>query len=346
MGIASEALKNFKGFSLKNLPEEEPISPGHRACQGCGEILALRQAMKALGSNVVVVSATGCMEIITSPYPQSAWRVPWLHVAFENAAAVISGVGSAYKALNRKGIVHSPDTVFVAYGGDGATFDIGMQSLSGALERGHNFIYLCLDNEAYMNTGIQRSSATPYGAATTTSPPGKKSIGQSTWKKNMPEIAVAHGAPYVATCSPAFPIDLMNKVKKASLVPGPAYLHIYSPCPTGWRSGIEDSVGISRLAVESKVFPLYEVIDGVYHLSRQVAKPKSVSDYFKPQRRFRHLTEAEVAKIQARVDAEYEKLLAKCITETDYQELLAKSIIEAKTKQKPEPEMSIRLDGA
>jgi pyruvate ferredoxin oxidoreductase beta subunit len=138
----------------------------------------------------------------------------------------------------------------------------------------------------------------------------------------------------------------MNKVKKASLVPGPAYLHIYSPCPTGWRSGIEDSVGISRLAVESKVFPLYEVIDGVYHLSRQVAKPKSVSDYFKPQRRFRHLTEAEVAKIQARVDAEYEKLLAKCITETDYQELLAKSIIEAKTKQKPEPEMSIRLDGA
>ena len=187
MGIASEALKNFKGFNLKNLPEVEPVSPGHRACQGCGEVLALRQAMKALGTNVVVCSATGCMEIITSPFPQTAWRVPWIHVAFENAAAVVSGVESAYKAMNRKAIINHPDTVFVAYGGDGATADIGMQALSGALERGHNFIYFCFDNEAYMNTGIQRSSSTPYGAATTTSPAGKKSIGQSTWKKNAGE---------------------------------------------------------------------------------------------------------------------------------------------------------------
>ncbi len=264
MGIASEALKNFKGFNLKNLPEVEPLSPGHRACQGCGEVLALRQAMKALGTNVVVCSATGCMEIITSPFPQTAWRVPWMHVAFENAAAVASGAESAYKAMNRKGLINQPDTVFIGMGGDGATADIGMQALSGALERGHNFIYFCFDNEAYMNTGIQRSSSTPYGAATTTSPAGKKSIGQSTQKKNMPEIAVAHGTPYVATCSPAFPIDLMNKVKKASLVPGPAYLHIYSPCPTGWRCGIEESVEMARLAVQSKVFPLYEVIDGVY----------------------------------------------------------------------------------
>ena len=333
MGIASEALKNFKGFNLKNLPEVEPVSPGHRACQGCGEVLALRQAMKALGTNVVMCSATGCMEIITSPFPQTAWRVPWIHVAFENAAAVVSGVESAYKAMNRKGLINQPDTVFVGYGGDGATADIGMQALSGALERGHNFIYMCFDNEAYMNTGIQRSSSTPYGAATTTSPAGKKSIGQSTWKKNMAEIAVAHGTPYVATCSPAFPIDLMNKVKKASLVPGPAYLHIYSPCPTGWRCGIEESVEMARLAVQSKVFPLYEVIDGQYFLSRKVAKPKPVSEYFKPQRRFRHLTEPEVAKIQARTDADYEKLLAKCV-------------MEAKAKEKPEQEMSIRLDGA
>jgi pyruvate ferredoxin oxidoreductase beta subunit len=290
--------------------------------------------MKALGTNVVMCSATGCMEIITSPFPQSAWRVPWIHVAFENAAAVVSGAESAYKAMNRKGIINSPDTVFVGYGGDGATADIGMQALSGALERGHNFIYMCFDNEAYMNTGIQRSSSTPYGAATTTSPAGKKSIGQSTWKKNMAEIAVAHGTPYVATCSPAFPIDLMNKVKKASLVPGPAYLHIYSPCPTGWRCGIEESVEMARLAVQSKVFPLFEVIDGQYFLSRKVAKPKPVSEYFKPQRRFRHLTETEVAKIQARTDADYEKLVAKCV------------VMEAKTKEKPEQEMSIRLDGA
>jgi pyruvate ferredoxin oxidoreductase beta subunit len=326
MGIASEALKNFKGFNLKNLPEVEPLSPGHRACQGCGEVLALRQAMKALGTNVVVCSATGCMEIITSPFPQTAWRVPWMHVAFENAAAVASGAESAYKAMNRKGLINQPDTVFIGMGGDGATADIGMQALSGALERGHNFIYFCFDNEAYMNTGIQRSSSTPYGAATTTSPAGKKSIGQSTQKKNMPEIAVAHGTPYVATCSPAFPIDLMNKVKKASLVPGPAYLHIYSPCPTGWRCGIEESVEMARLAVQSKVFPLYEVIDGVFYLSRKVAKPKPVSEYFKPQRRFRHLTEAEVAKIQAKTDADYEKLLAKCV------------VPEAKEKEKPEKE--------
>ena len=333
MGIASEALKNFKGFNLKNLPEVEPISPGHRACQGCGEVLALRQAMKALGNNVVVCSATGCMEIITSPFPQTAWRVPWMHVAFENAAAVASGVESAYKAMNRKGLLKQPDTVFVAMGGDGATADIGMQALSGALERGHNFIYFCFDNEAYMNTGIQRSSSTPYGAATTTSPAGKKSIGQATWKKNMPAIAVAHGTPYVATASPAYPIDLMNKVKKASLVPGPAYLHIYSPCPTGWRCGIEESIEVAKLAVQTKVFPLFEVIDGEYFLSRKVAKPKPITEYFKPQRRFRHLTEAEVAKIQARIDLEYEALLKRCVTEK-------------KETEKPQQEMSIRLDGA
>ncbi len=315
MGIASDALKNFKGFNLKNLPEVEPVSPGHRACQGCGEVLALRQAMKAIGTNTVVCSATGCMEIITSPYPQTAWRVPWIHVAFENAAAVASGVEAAYKAMNRKKIINQPDVTVVAYGGDGATADIGMQALSGALERGHNFLYLCFDNEAYMNTGIQRSSSTPFGASTTTSPPGKKSSGQSTWKKNMAEIAVAHGAPYVATATPAYPMDLMNKVKKASLVPGPAYIHIYSPCPTGWRCGIDESIEVAKLAVQSKVFPLYEVIDGVYYLSRKVAKPKPVTEYFKPQRRFRHLTESEVQFIQAKVDEQYEKLVKKCVVE-------------------------------
>ncbi len=312
MGIATEALKNFKGFSLKNMPEVEPLSPGHRACQGCGEVLALRQAMKAIGTNVVVCSATGCMEIITSPFPQTAWRVPWIHVAFENAAAVASGVEAAYKAMNRKKIIDRPDVTILAYGGDGATADIGLQSLSGALERGHNFVYLCLDNEAYMNTGIQRSSSTPFGASTTTSPPGRKSSGQATWKKNVPEIAVAHGIPYVATASPAFPVDLMNKVKKASLVPGPAYVHIYSPCPTGWRCAVDESLRVARLAVESKVFPLYEVIDGEYILSRKTSRPKPVSEYFKPQRRFRHLTDDEIEFFQKMVDLQYEKLLENC----------------------------------
>ena len=251
----------------------EPLSPGHRACQGCGEILALRQVMKALGTNVVVVSATGCMEIVTSPFPQSAWRVPWLHVAFENASAVVSGVESAYRAMIRKGKIEDKETVFLAYGGDGATADIGLQSLSGALERGHNFLYVCLDNEAYMNTGIQRSSSTPYGAMTTTSPPGKNSIGQATWKKNMPAIVAAHGIPYVATASPAFPVDLMNKVRKAASTPGPAYIHIYSPCPTGWRCSPEQSIEVARLAVLSRVFPLYEVVNGKWVLSQAEKAP-------------------------------------------------------------------------
>jgi pyruvate ferredoxin oxidoreductase beta subunit len=312
MKTASETLKDFQKFTPKKLPVEEPLAPGHRACQGCGEVVALRQVMKALGNNVIVVSATGCMEIISSPYPQSAWRVPWLHVAFENAAAVASGVEAAHKAMIRKGRIEDKNTTFLAIAGDGGTADIGIQALSGALERGHNFVYVCLDNEAYMNTGIQRSSSTPYGAGTTTSPPGKKSIGQQTWKKNMPAIAAAHNIPYVATGSPAYYIDLMNKVKKASLVEGPAYLHLFSPCPTGWRCAVEDSIQTARLVVQTKIFPLYEVIDGRWRLSRKIKKPKPVSEYLKMQRRFSHLTEEDIAVIQERVDRDYDRLLELC----------------------------------
>lgn len=312
MKTASETLKDFQKFTPKKLPVEEPLAPGHRACQGCGEVVALRQVMKALGNNVIVVSATGCMEIISSPYPQSAWRVPWLHVAFENAAAVASGVEAAHKAMIRKGRIEDKNTTFLAIAGDGGTADIGIQALSGALERGHNFVYVCLDNEAYMNTGIQRSSSTPYGAGTTTSPPGKKSIGQQTWKKNMPAIAAAHNIPYVATGSPAYYIDLMNKVKKASLVEGPAYLHLFSPCPTGWRCAVEDSIQTARLVVQTKIFPLYEVIDGRWRLSRKIKKPKPVSEYLKVQRRFSHLTEEDIALIQERVDRDYDRLLELC----------------------------------
>jgi len=312
MSKAADDLKDFQRFTPKKLPVEEPLAPGHRACQGCGEVLALRQVMKALGNNVIVVSATGCMEIISSPYPQSAWRVPWLHVAFENAAAVASGVEAAHKAMIRKGRIEDKNTTFLAIAGDGGTADIGIQALSGALERGHNFVYVCLDNEAYMNTGIQRSSSTPYGAGTTTSPPGKKSIGQQTWKKNMPAIAAAHDIPYVATASPAYYVDLMNKAKKASMIKGPAYIHIFSPCPTGWRCAVEDAVQTGRLVVQTKIFPLYEVIDGKYRLSRKIKKPKPVTEYFKLQRRFRHLTEEDVAMIQERVDREYDRLLELC----------------------------------
>ena len=303
-------LTKFKGFSVKNLPKEEPLAPGHRACQGCGEVLALRMAMKALGTDVIVCNATGCMEIVTSPFPHTSWRVPWIHIAFENAAAVASGVEAALKVLKRHGRFPKNRHVdVVAVAGDGGTADIGLQALSGALERGHDFVYICLDNEAYMNTGVQRSSCTPFGAMTTTSPPGSRSIGQMTWKKNVPQIAVAHGIPYVATASPAFFLDLMNKVKKAALVKGPAYVHIYAPCPTGWGTKGEDSIKLARLAVDTKIFPLYEVIEGKYYITRKITKPKPVEEYLKAQRRFRHLTPEVIEEIQRRVDAEYERLL-------------------------------------
>ncbi|HED01250.1 MAG TPA: pyruvate synthase subunit beta [Proteobacteria bacterium] len=299
----------FKGFSAKKLPLADPIASGHRACQGCGEVLALKLAMKAIGMNSIVVSATGCMEIITSTFPHTAWNVPWIHVAFENAAAVASGTEAALKVLMRKGKIPQKHIDVVAIGGDGATADIGLQALSGAMERGHDFVYICLDNEAYMNTGVQRSSSTPYGAMTTTSPPGKKSFGQATKKKNLPAIAVAHNIPYVATASPAYFLDLMNKAKKAALVKGPAYLHIYSSCPTGWRHGGDLAIEISKLAVETNVFPLYEVIEGKYIINRKITKPKPVAEYLKKQGRFRHLTDDIIAEIQRQVDEEYDKLL-------------------------------------
>lgn len=300
---------NFKGFSAKKLPLADPIASGHRACQGCGEVLALKLAMKAIGMNSIVVSATGCMEIITSTFPHTAWNVPWIHVAFENAAAVASGTEAALKVLMRKGKIPQKHIDVVAIGGDGATADIGLQALSGAMERGHDFVYICLDNEAYMNTGVQRSSSTPYGAMTTTSPPGKKSFGQATKKKNVPAIAVAHNIPYVATASPAYFLDLMNKAKKAALVKGPAYLHIYSSCPTGWRHGGDLAIEISKLAVETNVLPLYEVIEGKYIINRKIKKPKPVAEYLKKQGRFRHLTDDIIAEIQRQVDEEYDKLL-------------------------------------
>ena len=196
-------------------------------------------------------------------------------------------------------------------GGDGGTSDIGFQALSGALERGHNFIYVCFDNEAYMNTGIQRSSATPFGAMTTTSPPGKVSIGQRTQKKNMPEIAVAHNIPYVATLNPSYPRDLANKVQKAKSIPGAKYLHVYSPCPTGWRCATDLSIELGRLAVETGIFPLYEVENGTYRLTKKVSKLKPVSDYLKLQGRFRHLTDDMREQIQKQVDRNYQDLMKK-----------------------------------
>ena len=300
-------------FAPRVLPRWEQFSRGHRACQGCAEVLALRLVVKAAGPNTIVSNATVCRDIISSPFPHTAWKIPWLHVAFENTAAVASGVEAGIKALQRKGKIPKQKIYCIGMGGDGATMDIGLQSLSGALERGHDMLYVCFDNEAYMNTGIQRSSGTPYGAATTTSPSGKLSIGQKTWKKDLAAITAAHGIPYVATANPSYPFDLMEKVKKGLDTPGPAYIHIYSVCPTGWRSAPEQSITLGRLVVQTGIFPLYEVIDGEYRMSVDIPPEKllPVESYFKLQGRFRHLTPQDIKTIQDRVLKEYKRLLQK-----------------------------------
>jgi len=307
---------NVYAYKLAN--RKEYFSPGHRACQGCAEALGVRLVGKALGRDTVVASATGCMEVTSTPLPFTNWNVPWIHVAFENAAAVASGAEAGMKALMRKGRVPKKRITFLAMAGDGGTSDIGVQALSGALERGHDFIYVCYDNEAYMNTGIQRSSATPYGASTTTSPAGKVVPGQLTWKKNMPEIAAAHDIPYVATACPSYPLDLIEKVKRGARIKGPAYIHILSACPTGWRLPPELSIKVGRLAVETGVFPLYEVENGRYKLSIDTGRLRPVEDYLKIQGRFRHLDEDMIEKIQKRVIEEYERLKKKVkMTEGD-----------------------------
>jgi len=305
-------MEKFSVFSSRLVEKAEYFASGHRACQGCAEALAVRMVMKALGRDTIVAMSTGCMEIISSPLPTTAWQVPWIHVAFENSSAVVSGCEVGMKALMRKGKLPKKKINFVAMGGDGATADIGMGQLSGALERGHDMIYVCYDNEAYMNTGIQRSSSTPWGASTTTSPAGKKSIGQHTQKKDMAKIAIAHNVPYVATACSSFPFDLMDKVKKAAAIPGPAYLHVLSVCPTGWRIQPEEAIKYGRMAVDCCVFPLYEYENGKYRLTYQPAHIQTVNEYIKGQGRFRHLTPADIEAIQARTTAEYEKLLKLC----------------------------------
>ena len=289
----------------------EYLAEGHTFCTGCGEALAIRLVCKALGENTIIGMATGCDEVCTSPLPVTSWRLPWLHTLFENAAAEVSGMEAGLKAMMRKGKAPQRDIKFVAMAGDGGTSDIGLQSLSGALERGHDFLYVCWDNEAYMNTGIQRSSATPYGASTTTAPAGKLSVGQQTQKKNMVEICAAHDIPYAATACPSYPFDLMNKIKKGVEAKGPAYVHVFVPCPTGWRTRSNQTIEIGKLAVVTGVFPLYEVENGRYRLNVDPPKLKPVEEYLKPQGRFRHLSPGEISEIQKRVTEGYARLKEK-----------------------------------
>ncbi len=270
---------------LAGLPEKtELFAPGHLACAGCGCTSALRLALKASGKDVVVISATGCMEVVSSAYPTTAWRVPWIHATFENASAVASGIAAAFKHSNVK-------TKILTIGGDGGTFDIGFQSLSGALERNTNFTYVCYDNSAYMNTGIQRSGATPKYAATTTSPAGKVIHGKVEQKKNMPFIVASHSNTYVATANMAFPVDYYNKVKKGLEHDGPAYIQVFSPCVPGWKIQSNMTVEVAKRAYLSKITPLYEIENGVLKFSMKPSKPIPVKDYLKLQGRFKHLND-------------------------------------------------------
>src|SRR3989338_2805798 len=227
--------------------------PGHTACAGCGQAIGARLVVEAAGPNTIVSNATGCLEVFSTRYPETALGVPWIHSLFENAAAVASGIEAALRYLGKKKGVN-----VIAQGGDGSTADIGLQALSGMFERGHDILTVCYDNEAYENTGIQRSGLTPYGTNTTTTPPGTESVGNIRSKKPMPEIANAHGIPYVATCSVAYPQDIQKKVKKAISIKGPKYIQICVPCPLGWRHDPGLTYEIAKIAVETGLYPLIE----------------------------------------------------------------------------------------
>lgn len=277
------------------------LAPGHTACAGCGQAVGARMVLNAAGQDVIVANATGCLEVFTTRLPQSAWEVPWLHSVFGNAAAVGSGIEAALRRLGRTG------TKVLVFGGDGGTADIGLGALSGMLERGHDLLYVCFDNGAYMNTGVQRSGLTPLYARTMTSPPGRVSRGNRTQAKDLPAIALAHRAAYVATASIAYPRDVEAKVKQALTLTGPKYLQLFVPCPLGWGSAPADTVKIARLAVETWLYPLFAVENGIITSVPKVNKPKPVEEYLKLQGRFRHLfTEPEgpeqIAELQALAD--------------------------------------------
>jgi pyruvate ferredoxin oxidoreductase beta subunit len=289
-------LEPIKG--LKELPTEEPLSPGHRLCPGCGASIVVRQVLLAAPKDTIVAEATGCLEVSTALYPYSAWNRPWIHSAFENAAAVASGLDSGFKALARRG--EGKEHPIVVFGGDGGTYDIGIQALSGAIERGHRFLYVCYDNEAYMNTGIQRSGGTPLGAWTTTTQVGSARAGKQEIKKDLVSIVVAHHVPYAATASISHWRDLMTKVRKALSKDGPTFLHVIAPCTRGWRFDSEKTIRMARLAVETRLFPLYEVEGGVYRITFPVSSPKPVDEYLKLQGRFGHLFQPQnVAALEA-----------------------------------------------
>jgi pyruvate ferredoxin oxidoreductase beta subunit len=292
------------------------LSPGHRLCAGCGASIIVRQMLAAIDDPVVIANATGCLEVATTIYPYTAWRVPWIHNAFENAASTISGVEAAYRSMVRQGKIPEQNVKFLAFGGDGGTYDIGIQALSGAVERGHQFLYICYDNGAYMNTGIQRSSATPYGASTTTSPAGKVIPGKQQHRKDLTAIMAAHNIPYVAQAAPSQWRDLMKKTRKAVDCGGSAFMNVLSSCNRGWRHGTDETIEITQLGVDTCYWPLYEVENGEWRLTYKPKEKPPVEEWLKRQGRFRHLFRPEnrhlIDEMQAEIDLRWERLLKLC----------------------------------
>src|SRR5512138_1299516 len=287
-----------------NVPDRELMYSGHVGCPGCGPSIAMRFLLKALAAKTMMVLPACCWSVIAGPYTQSTLKIPVLHTAFETGGAVASGVRAALDIQGRK------DITVVTWAGDGGTFDIGFQALSGAAERNEDLIYVCYDNEAYMNTGIQRSSATPYGAWTTTTP--VKHF-KNRPKKDIVAIMAAHRIPYIATGSVSHPEDLFKKFKKAKDIKGTRFFHVYAPCPTGWKSRPEDTVKLARMAVQNGYFPLYEIENGEKTtLNLKIKDRKPVDDYLRLQGRFRHLTPEQVAAVQAEVDERWARLMKGC----------------------------------
>ncbi len=298
---------------LKELSkQEERFTYGHRMCAGCGAPIVVRQVLMATDYPVIAANATGCLEVSTCISEYTAWKIPWIHSAFENAAATISGVEAMYRSLVKQGKIDDRQVRFIAFGGDGGTYDIGFQSLSGAMERGHDMLYICYDNGAYMNTGIQRSSATPFGANTTTCPAGEVIPGKPQNRKDLTKIMAAHNIPYAAQASPGHWMDLMKKVRKAFEIKGPKFLNIIAPCNRGWRSRTDDAIMLSKLAVDTCCWPLYEIENGVTRITVKPREKKPVTEFLKGQGRFKHMFapghEWMLKHAQEHIDREWDRL--------------------------------------
>jgi len=313
-----------KPLTLKELSKKEDrFTHGHRMCAGCGAPIIVKQVLMATDYPIIASNATGCLEVSSCISEYTAWKIPWIHSAFENAAATISGVEAMYRSLKKQGKIDK-EIKFIAFGGDGGTYDIGLQSLSGAMERGHDMLYICYDNGAYMNTGIQRSSATPFGADTTTCPAGNVIPGKLQKRKDLTKIMAAHNIPYAAQASPSHWSDLIKKVRKAFSIKGPKFMNVISPCNRGWRSKTDDAIALSRLAVNTCYWPLYEVENGVTRITVKPKDKKPIIEFLKPQGRFKHLFAPEnewmLKKIQEDIDKDWEELQKCAVAEEKKEE--------------------------